>query len=292
MSGGRHRGDEAGRGQRTWPDRVELLADLDRPGAWMLLVDDIAQSHVDLDDPRHLELEYVRRIGHVVDLAAPAGAPLRVLHLGGGGLTLARYVAATRPGSVQLAVESDPEVAGLVRRRLPLRPPGRARAGSWRIDLRVGDARAALEQLSDGSFDIVIADVFDGAATPAHVTSAEFTREAARVLAGSGIYAVNVSDGPPLAHARARIATIRSVFRHACVIAEPGVLRGRRFGNLVVAATAQELPIPALTRLAASDPVPARLLAGAAVEQFVAGTAPITDAGAEPSRAPPPDAPA
>jgi spermidine synthase len=165
-------------------------------------------------------------------------------------------------------------------------------AGSWRIDLRIGDARAELEQLADGAFDVVIADVFDGAATPAHVTTAEFTREAARVLAGSGIYIVNVSDGPPLEHARARVATIRSVFRHACVIAEPGVLRGRRFGNLVVAATAQELPIPALTRLAASDPVTARLLAGAAVEQFVAGTAPITDAGAEPSRAPPPDAPA
>jgi spermidine synthase len=292
MSGGGHTGDEAGRGPRTWPDRVELpdrvepphrvelMADLDRSGAWMLLVDDVAQSHVDLGDPRHLELEYVRRIGHVVDLATPAGAPLRVLHLGAGGLTLARYVAATRPGSLQLAVESDPEVAELVRRRLPLRPPGRARAESWRIDLRIGDARAALEQLADGSFDIVIADVFDGAATPAHVTSAEFTREAARVLAGSGIYTVNVSDGPPLAHARARVATIRSVFRHACVIAEPGVLRGHRFGNLVVAAAAQELPIPALTRLAASDPVPARLLAGAAVEQFVAGSAPITDARA------------
>jgi spermidine synthase len=281
------------------PDRVELLADLDRPGAWMLLVDDVAQSHVDLGDPRHLELEYVRRIGHVVDLAAPAGAPLRVLHLGGGGLTLARYVAATRSGSIQLAVESDPEVAGLVGRLLSLRPPGRAVAGSWRIDLRIGDARAELEQLADGAFDVVIADVFDGAATPAHVTTAEFTREAARVLAGSGIYIVNVSDGPPLEHARARVATIRSVFRHACVIAEPGVLRGRGFGNLVVAAAAQELPIRALTRLAASDPVPAELLAGAAVEQFVAGAAPITDAGAEPitdagaepSRVPPPDTP-
>jgi spermidine synthase len=281
------------------PDRVELLADLDRPGAWMLLVDDVAQSHVDLGDPRHLELEYVRRIGHVVDLAAPAGSPSRVLHLGGGGLTLARYVAATRPGSLQLAVESDPEVAGLVGRLLSLRPPGRAVAGSWRIDLRIGDARAELEQLADGAFDVVIADVFDGAATPAHVTTAEFTREAARVLAGSGIYIVNVSDGPPLEHARARVATIRSVFRHACVIAEPGVLRGRGFGNLVVAAAAQELPIRALTRLAASDPVPAELLAGAAVEQFVAGAAPITDAGAEPitdagaepSRVPPPDTP-
>ena len=106
--------------------RVELLADLDRPGSWMLLVDGISQSHVDLDDPRHLDLEYMQRLGHLIDLAAPAGTPLRVLHLGAGGLTLARYAAATRPGSRQLAVEADAEVARLVRRRLPV---GRAQPG-------------------------------------------------------------------------------------------------------------------------------------------------------------------
>src|SRR6478752_7286928 len=95
---------------------AELLLDADRPGAWMLLVDGVPQSHVDLDDPEYLDFEYMRRLGHVADLAAPAGQPLRVLHLGAGGLTLARYLAATRPGSRQLAAESEPEVARLVRR--------------------------------------------------------------------------------------------------------------------------------------------------------------------------------
>ena len=90
--------------------RVELLGDADRPRAWMLLADGVPQSYVDLDDPYHLELEYLRRLGHVIDLAGPAGVPLRVLHLGGGGLTLARYVAATRPGSHQLAAESDARI--------------------------------------------------------------------------------------------------------------------------------------------------------------------------------------
>jgi hypothetical protein len=44
-------------GQGSWPGageagrhpRVELLADADRPWAWMLLVDGVPQSHVDLD---------------------------------------------------------------------------------------------------------------------------------------------------------------------------------------------------------------------------------------------------
>ncbi len=262
---------------------VELLGDLDRPGGWMLMVDGVAQSHVDLYDPLHLELEYVRRLGHVADLAGPAGAPLRVLHLGGGGLTLARYVAATRPGSVQLAVESDPEVASLVASRLPVEPPGG-------IEVRIADARAVLGELSARSFDLVVADVFVGGRTPGHVTSAEFTAAAARVLDPSGVFAVNVGDGPPLAHVRARVATVRGAFPHACVIAEPAVLRGRRFGNLVLVAAWHELPFAALGRLAAGDPFPARVMHGAALDGFAAGFAPVGDAAAEPSPVLPPGA--
>lgn len=281
-------GSEPASGRPDARGRVELLADLDRPRAWMLLVDGIPQSHVDLDDPGHLELEYMRRLGHLIDQAAPTGMPLRVLHLGGGAMTLARYVAATRPGSAQLAVESDPEVAELVRRRLPLDQPGRSRTGTGRIDVRVADARAVVDEVPARSFDMLIADVFAGAQTPAHLTSAEFTVAAARVLAPSGSYAVNVGDGPPLAHARGRVAAVRSVFRHVCVIAEAEVLRGRRFGNLVVVAADHELPIAGLIRRVAADPVPARLVAGAALDRFVAGCRPITDAHSGPPPVPPP----
>lgn len=255
----------------------------------MLLVDGIPQSHVDLDDPRHLELEYVRRIGHLIDLAAPEGEPLRVLHLGGGALTLGRYVTATRPGSTQLAAESDAEVAALVRRRLPLDQPSRQRTRAGRITVRVADARQVLEQVPAGSYDAVIADAFAGARTPAHLTSAEFTAAVARALRPSGIYAANIGDGPPLAHARRRVATVRAVFSHACVIAEPAVLRGRRFGNLVLAASDCELPIAALIRRTASDPFPARVVEGEALDRFIAGSRPVTDADAEPSPQPPPD---
>ena len=113
----------------------------------MLLVDGVPQSHVDLDDPGYLDFEYVRRLGHVIDLAAPPGTPLRVLHLGAGGLTLARYVSATRSGSNQLAAECDAEVVALVRRRLPLNQPVRSRTRAGRITVRVADARAVLEDV-------------------------------------------------------------------------------------------------------------------------------------------------
>lgn len=274
---------------------AELVSDLSRTRAWTLLVDGAPQSHVDLDDPRYLQFEYMRRIGHLIDLAAPAGEPLRVLHLGAGGLTLARYAAATRPGSAQLAVESDAALADFVRRHLPLdqrarRPSGSGAAGNraGRVRIRVGDARAVLEQVPAGSFDLVIADLFADTRTPAHLTSAEFTVAVARALSPSGSYAANVADGPPLAHARARVATVCSVFPHACVIADAAVLRGRRFGNLIVAAAGHRLPVAELARRAAGDPAQGRLVHGSELGRFTAGAKPIADTGAEPSPAPPP----
>jgi len=295
------------------PSAVELLADPDRPRAWTLLVGSTPQSYVDLDDPLHLDFEYMQRIGHLLDLAGPAGTALRVLHLGGGALSLARYVAATRPGSVQLAVDDDADVVGLVRERLPLRqrgtrggprgaalpsgtrgglpgvaPPSSSNAVPGRIRIRIGDARAVLERLPDGGYDVVIADLFAGPRTPAHVTSAEFVEQARRVLRPGGMLTANIGDGPPLAHTRSRVATARQVFRDACLIADAAVLRGRRFGNLVLAAADADLPVADLVRLVAADPFPARVVHGAELDKFVSGARPITDARPQLSPVPPP----
>jgi SAM-dependent methyltransferase len=267
----------------TVQGHVELLRDAERRASWVLLVGGVPQSHVDLDDPGYLDFEYVRRLGHVIDTAAPTGQPLRVLHLGAGALTLARYVAATRPGSRQLAVDVDAALVDLVRARLPLR---RGRS----IRLRVGDAREVLETQPAGSFDVVIADVFAGGRTPAHLTSAEFTAAARRALRAGGVFAANVADGPPLAHARAQVATVLTAFANACLIADAGVLRGRRFGNLVLSASADPLPVDTLTRLAAGDPWPGRVLHGDELTRFAAGARPVTDADATSSPAPPPGA--
>jgi hypothetical protein len=220
-----------------------------------------------------------------------------VLHLGGGGLTLARYVAASRPGSSQLAVDSDAALVDLVRRWLPLGQPSRRASGERgngarpapRIRVRVGDARAVLAQVRAGSFDLVIADLFTAGRTPAHVTTVEFAAAAAAALGPAGIFAANMGDGPPLAHARARVATVRAVFPHACLIADPGVMRGRRFGNLVLAASRQELPTGPLAGRTAGDPFPGRVLGGEHLDRFAAGATPVRDGEAQASPAPPLD---
>jgi spermidine synthase len=233
---------------------------------------------VDLDDPAHLAFEYVRRLGHVLDLAPPG--PLRALHLGGGALTLPRYVAATRPGSGQQVVEIDAALVRLVRERLPL---GR----DTRIRVRTGDARAVLAKTRPCAFDVVIVDVFAGGSMPAGVSSVEFAALAAGVLRPGGVFAVNLADGGPLAFARAYVATVARVFERLALIADPTVLAGRRFGNLILVAGADPLPVAGYARRTASDPFPGRVLHGGELRRFTGGAKPIEDAHAVGSPTPP-----
>ncbi|WP_086769305.1 spermidine synthase [Streptomyces bobili] len=260
---------------------AQLLPDRDRARAWTLLIDGAPQSHVDLDDPGHLAFEYQRRLGHVIDLAAPAGRPLHVLHLGGGAFTLARYVAATRPRSTQQIVERDASLVRLVRRELPLDPGARIR-------VRSTDAREGLGKVPDGWADLVIADVFSGARTPAHLTSTEFLDEVRRALKPGGFYAANLADGPPLAHLRGQIATAAARFPELALVADPTVLRGKRFGNAVLVASDLPLPTAELTRRAASDPHPGGVEHGKELTDFTGGAAVVVDASAVASPAPPP----
>ncbi|MFJ1755336.1 spermidine synthase [Kitasatospora sp. NPDC088134] len=262
---------------------AELRPDRDRPHAWQLLLDGAPQSLVDLADPGYLGFEYQRRIGHLIDLAAPPRQPLTVLHLGGGALTLARYTAATRPRSRQQVAEIDTALTELVRTELPL-------DRTWQLKVRGGDARAVLERTPEGSTDLVIADVFAGARVPAHCATEEFARLAARALTGAGRYAANITDGGALAFARAQAATLRTVFPEVCLIADPAVLRGKRFGNLILAAAHTPLPLADLTRRLAADPAQARLLHARDLTDFTAGAAVATDVSAVPSPVPPPKA--
>ncbi|MEV0897750.1 fused MFS/spermidine synthase [Actinoplanes sp. NPDC049802] len=257
---------------------AELVPDPDRDTAWTLLLDGAPQSHVDLADPTHLQFEYVRRMAAAIDLAAPAGRPLRVLHLGGGALTLPRYVAATRPGSAQRVVEIDGPLVELVRSALPLPP-------SANIRVRVADARAAVEGMRDAGYDLIVLDVFAGARTPAHLASAEFAGELARILAPAGRLVANVADGPPLRFARGQVATIRAALPEACLVADAGVLRGRRFGNLVVIAGRTPPPVAELARRAAGDWFPGRVETD--LERFAGGAAPVPDSAAVASPLPP-----
>ena len=265
---------------------AEFEADRWVPGALQLLVDGTPQSHVNVADPTELFFEYIRRIGHVIDLFRTPGAPISALHLGGGAFTLPRYVEATRPGSRQQVIELEGALVDLVREAAPL--PKRAS-----IRVRRGDAREVLAKLPDGmrgAMDLVIVDIFAGARTPAHVSSVEFYELVAPLLAPDGLVVVNAADGQGLPFVRGQAATLASLFGSVAAVAEPQVLKGRRFGNVVLVASQTDLEsLDWLPRLLAGGPHPARMLAGAEFAELARGSAPVTDATAADSPAPPRD---
>ncbi|GGO67064.1 hypothetical protein GCM10010910_28010 [Microbacterium nanhaiense] len=245
-----------------------------------VIVDGTPQSHVDLADPANLAFEYVARMGAVID-QLPEG-PISAVHLGAGGLTIPRYIAHTRPGSRQQVVELEQPLVELVRENLPL--PRDAQ-----VKLRYGDAREGLTRMPPalrGSADLLVSDVYSGAQTPAHLTSVEFYREAAAMLSPTGVLLVNVADGSGLQFARRQAATVQHVLPHLAILAEVQVLKGRRFGNLVFAASATPLPTEWLPRLMAAGPHPAKIAEGREVDQFIGGALPSYDADATASPKP------
>ncbi len=259
---------------------AKLMPDVDRERAWLLTVDGAPQSYVDLDEPAHLEFEYTRRLGYVLDTVAADARPLDVVHLGGGALTLPRYLAATRPGSRQDVVEADRGLLELVTEHLPL-------AEGSGVVLHAADARTWLEAAPDDSADVLIADVFGGSRVPAHLTSLSYAREAERVLRPDGVYLANLADAAPFAFLRSQLATFLDLFGQLALIAEPGVLRGRRFGNAVLVASHRPLDTAAVARRTAADVFPARVEHGPALTEFIGAARPVVDADAVPSPEPP-----
>jgi spermidine synthase len=252
------------------------------PGGKMLVVDGTPQSHVSTDDNGQLFFEYVARIGHVIDQLGMPGEPITAVHLGAGALTLPRYIHHTRPGSRQQVIELERELVDLVRAEIPL-PRGAD------IRIRYGDAREVVNRLPaglTGAADLVVVDIFSGARTPAHVTSLEFYREAATLLKPDGIMAINIADGPGLRFARSQVATVSTALEDVAVLAETQVLKGRRFGNVVIIGSRAALPLDWMPRLLAGGPHPSKVVSGRELKDWIAGAPITTDATAVQS--PPP----
>lgn len=252
--------------------KLELLQDAERPGGWWLLVGGSEQSFVDVADPSHLEFEYVQMMGDVIETVFPDDAPLKALHLGGGLCTVPRWLADRYPGSRQRVVEADAEVARIAASlgRMP------------RVDVVVGDARDALERTTSASIDLLVSDVYVGPETVMSLYPQPALAAARTVLRPDGLYVCNLSDAAPFDLAKTVAGMLRGLFDNVALLAEPGVLRGRRSGNIVLAATDAELDFEELGRRVAGGTLRVRLIAEDDLDDFVGDVAPAHDEDALP----------
>jgi hypothetical protein len=244
---------------------AQVVTDPDRPGGRTLYLNSARHSYVDLNDPRHLEFAYVKWIGAVADVMRPESAPIEALHLGGGGFTVPRYVAATRPGSGQLVLELDAGLLRLDRAELGLRTGPDLR-------VRVGDARVNLAAEPTDRYDLVVGDAFGHLIVPWHLATRELATDVARVLRPDGLYAQNVIDYPPGRFIRSEVATVAAAFPYVALIAPQPAIDGETGSNFVILAGKAPLPLASLrTRVDVS------VLSGAELTDYVGDARVLTD---------------
>jgi spermidine synthase len=249
---------------------ARVVADPQRTSGRVLYLDTARHSYVDVQDPEYLEFQYVRAIAAVSDGLGDGGEPLSALHIGGGGLTLPRYLAAVRPGTDSLVLEVDPGVVAIDREQLELKT-------SDRLQVRVTDARVGLADELSGRRDLVVGDAFGGLSVPWQLTTREALELIDRALTDDGVYAVNLIDHPPLSFVRAQLATLRAVFPHVALLARLPVLDGEDGGNLVAVASRSPIPGEELgARLVDRDLV-WRVAQGEELDRFVGDAPVLTD---------------
>jgi hypothetical protein len=241
-------------------EQARIIPD-EHDDGWVLEIGGAVQSHVDLADPTRIRYEYLRRMANVLDAGWPRAAPLRILHLGGGALTLPRYVQATRPGSAQTVVDLDRELPSLVASELPL-PEG--------TDLRVviGDARTELAHLADERYDAVVLDIATGEDAAAHLTGAEYYGELLGHLTEHGVLLVNIGDDTGLRFLARQARSLEDAaagagLSGAWALADANLLERLDTGNVVLAAggaLAVQDPEALRSRLQAAGPHPAAVL--------------------------------
>ena len=232
---------------------AEVVPEPGAPHRVMLLLGGSESSFLDLEDPAHLEFEYMQHVRAVVDVALPRGdetRPGRFVHLGGAACALPRALLADRPRSRHLAVELDTVLADLVRRWFDL-----PRSPSLRI--RNAEARSSVEHLYPGSADVLVRDVFVDAEVPEHLRTEQFVQSADAALAPRGVYVLNLTDSPGLRRVREELAALAAVFDHLLAVVDPAVWKGRRYGNVVLVAAHHPLDAAAVDRGLRRLPFPA-----------------------------------
>ncbi|HET7351627.1 MAG TPA: fused MFS/spermidine synthase [Marmoricola sp.] len=247
-----------------------VVEDPQREGGRTLVLDGLRHSYVDLDDPTHLEFRYVRAIAAAVEAEFGEEAPVRAHHLGGGGVTLPRYLDEVRPGTRSTVSEIDPGVVQVDREQLGLRTDSDLR-------VRVEDARNGLERMDDDSHDLVVGDAFGGVSVPFHLTTVEALSEVERVLTDDGVYAANLIDHDPLAFARAEVATLGQVFEHVALATDRTTATGRGGGNLVALASDSRLDVDRWAEQLDAHDVDWVVLDGARLDRWVDDTPVLTD---------------
>ncbi len=251
---------------RTSMSNIELV----RTGNLLTMyVDNVESSAVDLDDPTYIEFEYMQHIQIAANAMFDEGMPLRVLHLGAAGCALARTIEANRPNSRQLAIEIDAEMATLVREWIDL-------PSAPRLRIRAEDARVTLDT-NKGSWHLIVRDTFAAGRIPLHMATVEAHARAANLLTDDGLYCLNIAGEAGLAPVYREVRALRESFEHIAAISDPAIVKGRRFGNVILLAAHRPIPLDEIATHVRRLPLPTVVVGQTRLEEAAIGARLIYD---------------
>ncbi|MBF0134670.1 MAG: hypothetical protein HQL65_00360 [Magnetococcales bacterium] len=165
----------------------------------------LKQSCIFRANPQRLVLPYTR---HMLALLAYHAQPRRVLMVGLGGGTMARFLLEHFPACEMDVVEIIPHMVGIARRffGLPL---------SSRLRHHVDDGAQFLNTLATQTpppcFDLLLIDAYNAVGMAKTVYAETFFRHCHTLLGPDGVMAVNLSRSKAEAYARA-MAAIDAIF--------------------------------------------------------------------------------
>lgn len=153
-----------------------------------LILDHLIHSYTDLEDPFHLEYEYIKIYEELVRWQLGEKDSFRALFIGGGGYTFPRFLEAKYPGARIDVVEIDPEVTRVAETYLGISKEGRIRTFNH-------DARwFAMNCREVGAYDFIFGDAFNDLSIPYHLTTLEFAALLKSLLKPDGVLLANVID--------------------------------------------------------------------------------------------------
>jgi spermidine synthase len=231
----------------------------EEPSIRTLRLDNLDHSEVDINNALSLRFSYTQLFGVVAD-ALPPG-PVHAVHLGGGALTMPRYIRAARPGSTGVVLEVDGALPELAEEQLGWVP-------GPDVKVEIGDGRTTMGRQPKGKADIVFGDAFGAEAVPWHLTTVEFTQRIRDVLKPTGVYVLNAIDADRNAFVKAEIATILQVFEHVAVLAPQTGIDGEG-SNFVVVASNTALPTDSYQRAITVNNYDAVVLKGSALRSWI-----------------------
>jgi spermidine synthase len=153
-----------------------------------LVLDHLVHSYTDLNDPFHMEYEYIRIYEEFVRWQAEKRKSFKSLFIGGGGYTFPRFIEVKYPKADIDVVEIDPEVTQVVHQYLGVAKESRIRSFNE-------DARWFVMNCKEkGRYDFIFGDAFNDLSIPYHLTTKEFVMQLKDLLKPDGLLLANVID--------------------------------------------------------------------------------------------------